>query len=284
MGPEPKPDGPRGPYLRSMRYFLPSMMLAALALGLAGAGRSAGSPAEPPADPKGGPVVVELFTSQGCSSCPPADRLLSRLARDPKLASRVIPLAFHVDYWNYIGWSDPFSAKAWSQRQEGYARAFRSSRIYTPQLVVSGRSEIVGSDESGIRRQIAEALAAEPAGRVTVAAEISPEGRLKITAGAKLVRAAEGPLDLWVAVYETCLSTKVGAGENASRTLANDFVVRRLEKALTLSGTAGTADSAEIVIALDKRWNRDHLGVAAFLQDPKTMAIQGAGVSNDIKD
>jgi hypothetical protein len=251
-----------------MRYLLVLPVILVLAF-LAGRGESA--------DPKGGPVIVELFTSQGCSSCPPADRLLSKLGKDPK----VIPLAFHVDYWNYIGWSDPFSSKAWSQRQQGYARAFHSNRIYTPQLVVSGRTQVVGSDEAGIRRQVSEALSAEPAGRVTVSAEPSADGRLKIRAGAKLVRAADGPLDLWVAVYEIGLTTKVGAGENASRTLSNDFVVRRLEKALTLPGTAGAEDSGEVLLGLDKRWDREHLGIAAFLQDPKTMAIQGAAVAKE---
>jgi len=218
--------------------------------------------------------VVELYTSEGCSSCPPADRLLSRLAADP----RVIPLSFHVDYWNYIGWTDPFSSKRWSERQQGYARAFRSNRIYTPQLVVSGRAGLNGADEPGARKRIAEALAAEPAGRVTLAVEPGPD-RLKAKVGAKLARAVDGPLHLWVAVYETGLTTKVGAGENASATLHNDYVVRRLEKALTLPGTAGAADSGEVVLGLDKRWNRQKLGVVAFLQDPRTMAIQGAARS-----
>ncbi|MFL6291485.1 MAG: DUF1223 domain-containing protein [Thermoanaerobaculia bacterium] len=225
--------------------------------------------------PEAGPVVIELFTSQGCSSCPPADRLLSRLAADPALRDRVIPLSFHVDYWNYIGWTDPFSSKRWSERQQGYARAFRSNRIYTPQLVVSGRSGLNGADEAGARKRIAEALAAGPAGRVTLSVEPSPD-RLKVKVGAKLSRAAEGPLDLWVAVYETGLATKVGAGENASATLHNDYVVRRLEKALTLPGTAGAADSGEVVLGLDRRWKREKLGVAAFLQDPRTMVIHGA--------
>lgn len=225
--------------------------------------------------PEPGPVVIELFTSQGCSSCPPADRLLTKLSRDPKLAGRVIPLSFHVDYWNYIGWSDPFSSKRWSQRQEGYARAFRSNRLYTPQLVVAGRSHLNGSDEPGVRKQIAEALAAEPAGRVTLSTEPAAEG-LKVKVGARMARAAGGPLELWVAVYETGLSTDVGAGENSSRKLHNDYVVRRLEKALTVAGTAGAAESGELVLGLDKRWNRKNLGVAAFLQDPKTLAIHGA--------
>lgn len=246
-----------------MRHFLFLMILALFA-------REA-SPADP------GPVVIELFTSQGCSSCPPADRLLTRLARDPNLKDRVIPLSFHVDYWNYIGWTDPFSSKRWSERQQGYARAFRSNRIYTPQLVVSGRTGLNGSDEAGARKRIAEALAVEPAGRVTLSVDPSgpSQDRLKVKVGAKLSRAIEGPLDLWVAVYETGLTTKVGAGENASATLHNDHVVRRLEKALTLTGPA---DSAELVLGLDKRWKRENLGVAAFLQDPKTMVIHGAGV------
>lgn len=236
------------------------------------------TPREGTPAPDSGPVVIELFTSQGCSSCPPADRLLTKLSRDPKLAGRVIPLSFHVDYWNYIGWSDPFSSKRWSQRQEGYARAFRSNRLYTPQLVVAGRSHLNGSDEPGVRRRIVEALAAEPAGRVTLSATVTEpaaEG-LKVKVGAKMARAAGSPLDLWVAVYETGLSTDVGAGENVSKKLHNDYVVRRLEKALTVAGTAGAAESGELVLGLDKRWNRKNLGVAAFLQDPKTLAIHGA--------
>src|SRR5690348_11228611 len=102
------------------------------------------------AAPGNGPVVVELFTSQGCSSCPPADRLLSKLGEDPRFAGKVLPLSFHVDYWNSIGWQDPFSSARWSARQNDYARAFRSDRIYTPQTVVNGTSECVGNDERAV--------------------------------------------------------------------------------------------------------------------------------------
>lgn len=227
----------------------------------------------------GGPVVVELFTSQGCSSCPPADRLLTELGKDPRLAGRVIPLAFHVDYWNYIGWTDPFSSRRWSERQQAYGRAFHASRIYTPQLVVGGRTECVGSQEPLVRKRIADALAAEaagPAGRLSL--DVAPEaGRLRVRVGAKLARqAAAGNLDAWVAIVETGLSTPVGAGENASRTLRNDHVVRRLEKAFTVSGAAGAAGSGELVLGLDKRWKAPDLRVVAFLQDPATLAIHGA--------
>jgi hypothetical protein len=237
------------------------------------------SDAAPAASPSaGGPVIVELFTSQGCSSCPPADRLLSRLGGDPKLAGRVIPLAFHVDYWDYIGWRDPFDAPRWSQRQQAYARAFHSNRIYTPQLVVSGRTECVGSEEGDVLRRINDALAAPPAGQVTLAVEPpTADGRLRVKVGAKLARTVtQGDLDLWVAVWETGLVTPVGAGENASHTLRNDFVVRRLEKALAVPGTGGVERSGELVLGVDKRWKTAELGVAAFLQDPATLQIHGA--------
>ena len=224
-----------------------------------------------------GPVVLELFTSQGCSSCPPADRLLTRLAGDPKLAGQVVPLSFHVDYWDYIGWKDPFASPRWSERQRQYGQAFHSNRIYTPQLVVNGRTECVGSQEKVVRQQIASALAAPPAAKVTrEAGAPGADGRLRVRVDAEMKSAAKADLDLWVAVWETGLATPVGAGENASRTLHNDYVVRRLEKAFTLPGKAGARESTEMVLGLDKRWRRGNLGVAAFLQDPATRAIYGA--------
>jgi hypothetical protein len=224
-------------------------------------------------------AVVELFTSQGCSSCPPADRLLSKLAHDSRYQGKVIPLSFHVDYWNYIGWTDPFSAARWSDRQKAYAgRTFHSNRIYTPQVVVNGRTECVGNSEGEVVGRINDALAAEPAGRVSLALDpLTPDGHLRVKVGAKLARAVgSGDLDLWVAVYQSNLSTEVRAGENASRLLKNDRVVRRLEKAFTLPATAGAEKSGEVVLGIDKRWKTDDLGVAAFLQDPATLAIVGA--------
>lgn len=238
-----------------------------------------GGAAAPGQQPAGGVAVVELFTSQGCSSCPPADRLLSKLAQDPRYQGKVIPLSFHVDYWNSIGWQDPFSSARWSERQRAYAgRVFHSNRIYTPQVVVNGHSECVGNSEGEVLGRIGDALAGPPAAQVTLAvAPPTADGHLRIDVGAKLARAVgSGSLDLWVAVYESGLSTEVKAGENASRILRNDRVVRRLEKAFTLPGAAGAEKSGEIVLGIDKRWKPGALGVAAFLQDPATLAIEGA--------
>ena len=234
------------------------LLALALALGLAagvalaaGAARGRGAmaptgspePAKGGAAPARGPVVVELFTSQGCSSCPPADRLLSRLKRDPRLAGEVIPLAFHVDYWNHLGWSDPFSSHLWSQRQQGYAQAFHSNRIYTPQLVINGRTECVGSEEGQVMRRIREALAAEPAAQVTLGTPVVGDSA-RVAVGARLLRPVpgDGP-EVWVALVESGLTTPVRGGENASATLHDDQVVRLVPDALdapTLISTAAT--------------------------------------------
>jgi hypothetical protein len=258
-------------------FRFPFLFLALAVLAPRGGAGEPGKPSQaPPADRT---AVVELFTSQGCSSCPPADRLLSKLAHDSRYQGKVIPLSFHVDYWNAIGWTDPFSSPRWSQRQQAYAgRVFHTNRIYTPQVVVNGHAECVGNSEGDVLGRISDALAAEPAGQVSLAIDPpTPDGHLRVKVGAKLARAVgAGDLDLWVAVYESGLSTEVKAGENASRILRNDRVVRRLEKAFTLPATAGAEKSGEIVLGIDKRWKTGSLGVAAFLQDPATLAIHGS--------
>jgi len=294
------------------------LLLAAVAVwAAASAGVSRGRDAAPEAGKAGGggPVVVELFTSQGCSSCPPADRLLSRLKRDKRWAGTVIPLAYHVDYWNHLGWSDPFSSSRWSQRQMGYAQVFHSDRIYTPQLVVNGRTETVGSEEAQVMRRIRDALAAPAVAQVSLATPVegtasgagpgatgapgAPGARITVTARLLRPVSGTGP-DVWVALTESGLTTAVGAGENASATLHDDQVVRVLVKAFSLPattvsgtssapgtsgtpGTPGTAGdsggeprSADVALPIDSRWNRANMDVVAFLQDPRSLTIYGA--------
>jgi hypothetical protein len=170
--------------------------------------------------PVQGPVVLELFTSQGCSSCPPADRWLASLAPGDEIAGRpVIPLAFHVDYWNDLGWEDPYSSEAWTNRQVGYARRLEPRRgAYTPELVVGGVAHTVGSDRRAIERLVAaapptsalDAPVARDGRRVVVTATVPPKTRVL------------------VAAVQDDVTTEIPRGENAGETLREDHVVRNL--------------------------------------------------------
>jgi len=160
--------------------------------------------------PTGTPILVELFTSEGCSSCPPADRLLARLAAEqPVPGALVVPLSLHVDYWNRLGWVDPFSSAAFSRRQGGYAARFGSGRVYTPQMVVDGRIELVGSDERAARRAL-ESAAGEA--KASVAVIPAASGSVRIT-----VAGARGA-DVLLAITEEGLASDVarGAGSHPS--------------------------------------------------------------------
>jgi len=223
------------------------------------------------------PVVVELFTSQGCSSCPPADRLLTELVRDPEFSGRVLPLAYHVDYWNYIGWRDPFSSSHWSQRQRRYGKYLGHGRSYTPQLVVAGREDVVGSRGNQIRQMLRAALKTPAA--ATVAVEVGEEsgGTLPVRATAHLDgTAGDGELELLVALWQDGLVTEVGRGENGGRTLKNDRVVRQLVRAAELPAGAGAEGGGSVSLDLEAGWPRRDLGVVAFLQDTGSGAILGA--------
>ncbi len=227
----------------------------------AGAG---GLPAAPD-----GVVVVELFTSQGCSSCPPADRLLRELGE--RGAGKLVPLAYHVDFWNHVGWTDPFSSADWTKRQEAYARRLHLGSVYTPQAVVDGAAEFVGSDASALQAAIA-AAAAKPA--ASIALRLEPrDAKVLVEAAVELPETLrDRKWDLMVALYETGLSTAVGRGENGGRTLRNDYVVRSLQRA----GRVKDSSKEEATVKLEAGWNRANLGVAAFLQDPGTLEIRGA--------
>src|SRR5262245_43533606 len=149
--------------LPTMKFLISALTILLAALFLAVFTARRGSTTAPPAtsEPGGGvrsPVIVELFTSEGCSSCPPADAVLAQLQKtQPVAGAEVITLSEHVDYWNYIGWSDPFSSAAFSARQEAYSQAFGQERIYTPQMVVAGQAELVGTNMNKAREAIAKA-------------------------------------------------------------------------------------------------------------------------------
>lgn len=195
-----------------------------------------------------GPVVIELFTSQGCSSCPPADALLGKLARAGALHGRTLaPLSFHVDYWNDLGWPDPFSAPAWTARQQAYARALGDDRVYTPELVVAGGVGLVGSRTAAVERAI-----------VAAPRQLALPANATWQAGSVTVHAS-GPAGaaLWAAVWEDGTRTKVTRGENSGETLAGERVVRALEPLV----------AGQVTISLARGWNPGGVVVLAQRAD-----------------
>ena len=176
------------------------------------------------------PVVIELFTSQGCSSCPPADELLAKIAHAGKVGNRTVaPLSFHVDYWNDLGWADPFSLPAWTARQQAYARSLGDRSVYTPELVAGGAIGVVGNSPSAVHAAIAHAPAQQP---IAATARWSPT-QLTVEA------TAPAGADVWVAVWQDGTRTAVSRGENAGAELVGDRVVRRLER-VARAGHDGT--------------------------------------------
>jgi hypothetical protein len=182
------------------------------------------------------PILVELFTSEGCSSCPPADAVLSQLRESqPVPGVDLLVLSEHVDYWNDLGWRDPFSQRLFTERQSHYG-----PRAYTPQAMVDGRIDVLGSDAAGIERA-AKSAAGDPHGSVAAAPAGSGKLRVEI-AGLP----HHGDADVIVAVVEDGLSSKVERGENAGRTLSHTAVVRSLKNVARIrpdeAGWAGTVE------------------------------------------
>lgn len=181
------------------------------------------------AEPAVVPIAVELFTSQGCSSCPKADRHLGDLAQ----RADIVALSFHVDYWNYLGWKDRFASHETTERQRVYARVLKQRYVYTPEMVIDGRANEPGVDKASLTERLAEA-------RKRLARRATPQ----------LVRAGDGPLtvslaalkldapaDIVLAVYDRRHATPVNSGENGGRMLENFNVVRHFEKLGTWTGS-----------------------------------------------
>jgi hypothetical protein len=234
--------------------------LAAVAVGVWLLGCTGEAQPRPAGAAKNGVAVLELFTSQGCSSCPSADRLLSELGRE-SFDGTVIPLAYHVDYWNYLGWKDPFSFPGASARQREYARTL-SAQVYTPQLVVNGTEQFVGSAAGAIRKEIGRQLE-QGTGEAVILERAVRDGD-RVTVGVR------GPDGVVVVLFENGVVTQVSRGENAGKRLTNDFIVRA--HARVPSG------QTTVTLPLDRSWRTENLGVAAFVQDERTLAIHGGAV------
>jgi len=221
-------------------------------------------------------VVLELFTSQGCSSCPPADALLSKLRREDFGGSTVIPLAYHVDYWNHLGWSDPFSSARWSQRQNQYAQSLKNNQIYTPQLIINGGVQLVGSANGPIHAAIERQLEGADRGEVFIDRVALAGNEIKVDLRGRLdARASGGHAKVVVVLFENGVTTTVESGENARKKLTNDAIVRWQEGALDLSANGVEAKST-VSIPLAAGWRTNQLGVAAFIQDTPSLAIEAS--------
>jgi hypothetical protein len=199
-------------------------------------------------------VLVELFTSQGCSSCPPADDFLAELAARPD----VVALSFHVDYWNYIGWKDPFATKWATQRQRDYGRTLAQRYVYTPEIVVDGAAHAVGSARPEVERLIAEARTR--AGPAVSAERKAGEVQVRVGAGA-------GTGTVWLVRFEPEHVTRVERGENGGRTLRNVNVVRAMSKLATWTGAP-----------LELRAEAGAEGCAVIVQDEGSGRIAGAAI------
>jgi len=226
------------------------------------------------------PVIVELFTSEGCSSCPPADALLSRLDKtQPVEGALVIPLAMHVDYWNYLGWSDPFSSKEFSARQGEYASAYGKDGVYTPQMIVDGVKEFPGGNSGQALDEIAKAARARKAEvKLTRGAKDEEGGGVRLGVRIeKLPKLTEGDAAyVLLALTESGLSTNVSRGENAGRKLGHVGVVRRLTTIGPLNGATDGTFSAETLIPIEKNWRRENLHAVVFAQERGSRRILAA--------
>lgn len=239
-----------------------------------------GSCSAAPAEQTGGRsiVVVELFTSEGCSSCPPADVVLADLARPGAVDGvEVIALGLHVDYWNRLGWTDPFSSPDFSSRQRNYAKILGRDQIYTPQMIVDGSDEFVGSDRGKARDAITRA-AAKPKG--TISLELSPVAKEAKSIDCRISvagLAANASAQVLLAVTEDGLSTDVPRGENAGANLHHSAVVRSLREVATIKPGDASPFAAKTTIDLNPAWRLDHLKVAVFAQDPQSGKVLAAG-------
>ena len=200
------------------------------------------------------PVLVELFTSEGCSSCPQADQALQWLeGKQPVEGVEVIPLSLHVDYWNHLGWADPFSSRGFSNRQATYGK-----ETYTPQMIIDGDAAFVGSKDAAV-----EALSerrGEPRVAIKLAAKLGEtkvEVKVAVEIPSEHGASAESAAPLWVALTESGLSHPVTRGENSGKTLSHSAVVRTLVQ---------LGPSGKVELALERGWKREQLKVVAFVQ------------------
>jgi hypothetical protein len=225
------------------------------------------------------PVIVELFTSEGCSSCPPADALLAELdARQPLGSAEVIALEEHVDYWDQQGWKDPFSSATWTARQYEYAGRLRNGNPFTPEMVVDGMEGFVGS-RGGMARQEIEKAAAIKKTKIEIR-EVSPVQNksvaFKVSVEKLLNVSPKDTAEVILAITESGLHSSVKAGENSGEELHHSPVVRELKVIGVMGKNGEEGFTAQPAVKLESKWNIENLRAVVFVQEKKNRRILGA--------
>jgi hypothetical protein len=235
-------------------------------LGLAACGQNKESSKNDTAKISGkGFAVLELFTSEGCSSCPPADELLAKIQKEGQ-GKDIYLLAYHVDYWDRLGWKDIFSNADYSKRQEQYGRWFNSSQIYTPQLIVNGKTEFVGSNEAAIRNAISDQLSTKANVNLVLHAQQDGEGLKVHYQASNVVKGS----NLLIAVVQKNAQTKVERGENAGSTLSHVQIVRKVQ-----NEPLSTTGEGSSIVELPNGFDAQNWEVLGLIQDQSNGEILG---------
>lgn len=215
--------------------------------------------------------LLELYTSEGCSSCPPADKWLSSLKPNPK---QFIPLAFHVDYWDYIGWKDRFSKAEYSERQRKTAAFTSASYVYTPQFVMNGR-DFKGSDASRLNDTIEANQKLASRANLSLDMLTSAKDEITLKVDAQLMRTSDiKNSDIFVAIYENKLVSRVSAGENNGSELKHDYVVRELFGAYQMDNQNQFSKNFSLNAAFKNReYQFENMGAVVFVQNSQTGEI-----------
>ena len=210
-------------------------------------------------------ALVELFTSEGCSSCPPADRWLSNLSGQGFTSAQIIPLAWHVDYWDYIGWKDPFAQTAFSDRQHTMSGLSGSTFVYTPQVMLNGRDFRYWANHGDFTRQVGIINQSSAHASLSLSISSSPNSSLDASVSANAESVENAVLN--VALYENGLDSDVRAGENSGRQLHHDYVVRKWYGPVAMNETGATPWHQ--MILLKPGWNPSKIGLVAFVQNSR---------------
>lgn len=232
-------------------------------------------------------VLVELFTSEGCSSCPPADRVIKELANEQPIANaNIIVLSEHVDYWNRLGWQDPYSSKEFSLRQNNYAQVFRNDSVYTPQMVINGTYELNGSDKEKALELISKS-ANKPTCQIEVNYQELKRNTLNIDINITDLSILNPTQvntsnEIILAVAEDNLSSSVIRGENAGRKLLHTSVVRKLTVLGQINVNKNNSSNykSSVIIDLSDKWQRDNLKIVVFVQNHITREVFGVSQIN----